>query len=281
MTKGEQEITVKQALERGRRMLTRPASYGSKALAGIIVLLMFLNVLPIGIGMLLIPLSMFAFIWIYRSYVVTKWKLWAFEHTRNVHELKARAIMEDLMPELPGWLEEFLQTKEQKQRWKELKKKFDVPDIFIDHPAIADETSIYYPKRLYISGIVFFGLGICATVGYVFLKRNPLVLMLILPCIYFLVSNIRKLSKNEPWIVLNRYGIQTRYGGFISWEFIEDEQVLKEKDSEGDDTYYLFFRHPGGKEQLCIDKLKIKPGELYDLLKVYRNRFNQVEQGLL
>jgi hypothetical protein len=48
-------------------------------------------VIPIGI-VLAIGLG-----WLYWSFMIPKWKVWAFENVRNVHELQKRAVREKLI----------------------------------------------------------------------------------------------------------------------------------------------------------------------------------------
>lgn len=272
-----QELSVQQAIEQGRDLLIKRSSIMSRLVFTVLVVLCCFSVISLVVMLLSMTLGVFLMQWVYRSYMVTKWKIWAFENTRNVHELKAKAILEELMSESPGFLEEWMQTAEDKRRLKELEKKFEIPDVLDNYREVAEETRIDYPRSSSWGTIVFFSLGILVVPFLYWLKRDSYVLILLPLAIYYLWKNTRKNPESTSYILLNDKGIATRHCGFVSWELIEDEQITRENDE--DVSYHLFFRYPGGTEKVDITHFPVKPGELYDLLKIYRKRFQDNTNG--
>ena len=83
-------ITVDEALRKGHKMVTYPGMAIMFAMLGISFYLGMAEITPIWI----IPVgvvSSFITAWLYWSVMIIKWRLWAFENVRNVHELKKRA----------------------------------------------------------------------------------------------------------------------------------------------------------------------------------------------
>jgi hypothetical protein len=89
-------VTVDEAIERGHRLITYPVVGLLLGPTGLGVYLALAQRMP--------PWTMAAgFVlgcglgWLYWSVMITKWRLWAFGHVRNVHELKKRAVQEQLI----------------------------------------------------------------------------------------------------------------------------------------------------------------------------------------
>lgn len=216
----------------------------------------------------------FIFSWFIWSVQITKWKVWAFENVRNVHELKRRAISEKLIwPENSFFNRTEIWTSNDRKRWESLQAKFLVTDEFIveEDLTVPSETIVYYSKRVnyleMLGGLLVLGVGI-------FMLINKQVLFGAIVCgmgIYFAIRNWKQAGNTEPQIVLNDEGMQTISTAFFKWEDIEEEDVLREY--TGDDAaYYLVYKHPGGAERLNIEDYEITPGQLKKLMKVYRSR---------
>lgn len=156
----QEEVSVKQALERGRKMLDVPSSVVPKLIIGIMVLLTLLKVVAWQYALFSVPLSMLLFPLFYRSYRVTKWKLWAYEKVRNVHELKGKAVMQGIISEDHGFLERLFRTAAEESKLKELELKFRVPDLFTDNQGIPEETTFYYLVNNLILPVLLIILGV-------------------------------------------------------------------------------------------------------------------------
>ena len=91
-----ESITVTQAIEKGRRMINYPVAI--MQVAAILISILAVIYFNISIWFVLGGfITGFIITWLYWSFTITKWRIWAFENVRNVHELKQRAIKEKLI----------------------------------------------------------------------------------------------------------------------------------------------------------------------------------------
>ena len=91
-----EQITVDKAIKRGHLVINVPVFFlmmGTPCLA----MYLFSEKLIPDWGIAVSFLIGFLFAWLYWSYGITKWRIWAFEYVRNVHELKKKAIQQGLV----------------------------------------------------------------------------------------------------------------------------------------------------------------------------------------
>src|SRR5688572_28161200 len=89
-------VSVDQAIAKGHRMVNYPVLI---IMFGTLGLCLYLEIqkifpfwiIPVGFGLA------FGLAWLWWSIMITKWRLWAFDNVRNVHELKKRAVREKLI----------------------------------------------------------------------------------------------------------------------------------------------------------------------------------------
>lgn len=211
--------------------------------------------------------------WLYWSIMVTKWRLWAFDRVRNVHELQKRAVQERLIwKEGSFWEKTEIRTASDKAKWASLQKKFLQSDEYIDDPIIPEETLIYYSTQKSMLSLIFmllwFGGGL-----YFFLIEESFFLGIIL-CAFGAASaysDFKKITNKKPQIILNALGMQTAGTNFYAWSAIKNETVIEE-DAEGGPNYFLTFDHPNGTEKIAIDHLDISWQEVEKRIRVYRVR---------
>lgn len=270
------EQSIEEALKMGRRMLNYPIAVISAVIMASCILIFIYKILFGRFALILIPLLLFLFHWIYKSYMLTKWKIRAFERTRNIGELKTQAILSGLISEEEGFLEKWLRTPEEKRKLEEFQRKSEEQVAFEDQPGIPEETAIYYPKRKDMNGIIFFILGLIATLIFFWLKGEKQTLILSVLLVYYIWKNVRSFLKNVPGIVLSEKGIETSDCGLVGWNFISDEKVVRE-DDDGE-SFYLVFKYPEGEEKISIGSLSLTPLEIHKLLQVYRGRFEKINR---
>ncbi|WP_316635743.1 hypothetical protein [uncultured Flavobacterium sp.] len=265
----EQTVTVKEAIQKGKvRLVHLPILI----IFGIIILSFVLNAKEIVPGWIIPVGFVIGFLcgWLTWSYFVNKWKIWAFENVRNVHELKQKAIDQKLIWESDSWFEktEFKSDK-QKSKLKLLEKKFLEKDIYDDDLSVPKETIIFYSKTTLVFllsfNLVVFSIGI-----YFLLKQEYLVSILFLIGIYLAYNQIKKLRDNEPQIIINHKGIKLKNNKLISWSKIHNDRVFNRTRGKNS-TNYLAFNN----EEIEIENLTIKFEELENLLHVYRVRFEK------
>jgi hypothetical protein len=167
------EISVSEALLKGKRTVHYPAIVILLLLAILSIILSFQKSIPIWLPIVCLLLA-FILPFIYWFVMITKWRLWAFDNVRNVHELKRRAISEGLIGEDGSIYEKLeIRSKEDKKKWSDILERFKNKDVFIDDFSIANETIIYYSKNQ-IYFYIAFGLIAIATGMYLYLIKNDL-----------------------------------------------------------------------------------------------------------
>lgn len=268
-------ITVDEALARGQRMLMYPCIFILFGTMGLTLYLGLRNTIPtwgIPCGFLL----SFVFCWLYYSFKITKWRIWAFENVRNVHELKKRAIQEKLIGADESIFEKFeIRTSRDKIKLGLLQDKFQQDDLFEDDLTIPFETVIYNSRvsNGIVMIVMLFGLG-----GGIYLVAiiEKYIIGTILSVIsaYISFSKYRDVKNAHPQIILNEKGIETSSTEFYRWNEIQNEEVIS--DGYGNHSHcYLIYNHPNGVERFQIDFLGTNSRNLNKLLRLYRGRSNK------
>lgn len=266
-------VTVDEAIKKGKRKTFYPSLMILFAVLALSFFLAGYSILPfwiIPVGF--VPAILLA--WLYWSLTITKWKLWAFENVRNVHELKKRAIREKLIAADDSFsaMTE-IKSAADKQKWNALQFKFKQADIFNDDLTIPNETKIYFSKKkifiefipmliLFSAGVFYstkpnaYWFGIASFIGALFWG-------------YLIYKKFK--NRLTPQIIISNRGIQTITTAFYSWADIKNEDVLEEG---GEDvSYFLTYKYPKGKEKLIIDNLQTDWRSLSKLLMLYRGRY--------
>lgn len=214
----------------------------------------------------------FLFSWLTWSYFVVEWKIWAFENVRNVNELKRKAIEQRLIWNEGSWFEKTeFKSYEQKQKLKQLEKKFLEKDVYHDDLNVPKETKIGYSKSNitieFIVGIGMIGLGI-----YFFMNEKSGFFWVLLPLIgiYNLYSSLKKYFDKSPQIILNNFGVQLKKSELVSWDHIFNDRVYTVSSGKSSTDYFEF-----NDEKIAISNLDITFNKLENLLHVYRVRFEK------
>jgi hypothetical protein len=266
-------VTVDQAIAHGVNMRGWP-SFGililTIALAACLKYLFLLPGVIIGAGFIVGLFLM----WLYWNFMVTRWRLWAFEHVRNVHELKKRALKANLIGEDGGFSEGMeIRSKAQKEKWELLKQKFNQADVFQDDYAVTDETLIRFSKSKTLFEVILYlgllGLGIYFVIHHSYLLGGALCAL----GAWFAFKEYQAMNNPNPQIILSSKGIQTAATPFYSWADISNEDALDESSAKTT-RQYLVYDHPSGSERVNIEDLDIDIAELGLLLRVYRGRYN-------
>lgn len=273
-------VTVDEAIRKGHRMVNYPSIAIIIGIAGLSIYTGSNKLLPgwtIFIGFIV------AFIagWLYWSWKITQWRLWAFENVRNVRELKKRAILENLIWNDGSWFEKTeIRNAVEKEKWSLLKEKLNKEYLFEDDLTIPIETVIYYSKgkKLVEVGVLVLlaGGGI-----YLIVADANLFIGLLMTAIgsYFSYKEYRQSNNKNPQIILNEKGIETTIAGFCDWEDIFKEELVR-KSSGKNTSFYLVYNHPKGRVELLIDDLNTDYQTLLHLLMVYRGRYEKKKQRL-
>lgn len=270
-----ENITVEEAISKGKMKL--------------VYLPMLLIFLFIGLGVYLKTIELiedwvmavfavggFLLAWLAWSYFVVKWKVWAYENVRNVHELKRKAIQNNLIWKDDSWFNKTeIINYEQKQKLKLLERKFLEKDVYHDDITVPKETLIHYSKATIALGIVF-GVVFIATGIFVFMGNSEDYFYLFFVALggYFFYTSIPKLINNQPQISINSKGIQFNKSSLMEWEFIDNEYVDMRRSGKHV-NHYLVFKYRNKHQEYHIDELAITPEKLEQLMQVYRVRFEK------
>lgn len=273
-----QEISVNKAINRGHLIVNIPVFI---CIIGIPALSFYLsnqNLIPkwgIGIGFVL----SFVVAWLVWSFMVTKWRIWAFENVRNVHELKKRAIQEKLIWNDRNIFEKTeIRNSEDKSRLKKLEKKFEHEDEYREDHSLPLKMEIHYSKAYnYVElgvGILIIGVGI-----YFFTKAETkqYILGAIISGIglYSTIKEFRKTLDTKPKIIIDSRGIQTKNVEFKNWSSIKSEEVIQEGYGKSAKSYLIYFYDEEEFEKIEIDSLNVPHRELENIIRTYRIRNNK------
>ena len=248
------------------------------AIIGCPALALFLfkqNLIPgWGIG-LAIPIG-FVLAWLIWSIMITKWRIWAFEKVRNVHELKKRAVEENLIWREGSVFEKTeLRGSKDRAKLKNLERKFAIEDEHREDHSLPPKMEIFYSKSYnYLElGVSIFIIG----VGIYFLLKGETryyILGSIMSAIgiFSTVKESRKALNNKPQITVDINGIKSIKVGFKNWSTIENEEVIKDGFGKSQKTYLTYFYDEVGYEKIEIDSLNVSYSEMENIIRTYRLR---------
>jgi hypothetical protein len=267
-------VTVKQAIQRGRKMVTFPMMIILWGSIGLSIYLAFgqqiFFALPIGIWVAVIAAM------VYRSFMITKWRLWAFENVQNVNQLKREAAQAMLIPTENNFFEKIeIRTAAEKVKWSMLQERFNTPDKFEDDPDVPPKTIVYYSKIKKLLWVLVFSISFFAGLGMIYVGQYTsnyiFGAILILFGGTFIFIYTRDAFNQTPQIILDNEGLSTVNTPFYKWQAITDEKIIV-RGSGKTRTVYLTYKCPMGSQELKIDDFTVWSGQLERLIRVYRAR---------
>ncbi len=129
------QVTVKKAFKRGHQMVNFPILAIMIIGFGTTVYLSKKGFNSTLVGIL--GGSTFILMWLWWSLQISRWKVWAFGNVRNVHELKRKAIEQQLIWYDGSWFNKTeIWTSDQKRKWLTIERKFQYED---EVQSIADD----------------------------------------------------------------------------------------------------------------------------------------------
>jgi len=275
----QETVSVYQAMRKGHRTVNYPSVaifLGLLFATGILCVCELLPFWSFPIGFVVA----LAASWLYWAFMITRWRLWAFDEVRNVHELRKKAIKERLIwPDGSFFERTELRNFEQKQRWLILQEKFKEEDIFINDLTIAPETSIYYSRGEFWFGFV--ALLIVGVAGLYFGIVADSYLGLLAPAVVAVpaVLAFKKATNSNAQITVSEMGMYTVKAGFTAWAEVRQEEAL----IVGHGKYakrFLHYTTHAGQQRVRIDGLTTDIHKLNHLLQIYRGRFEQKTASL-
>lgn len=217
--------------------------------------------------------------WLWWSFAVTHWRIWAYEHVRNIHELMEMAVNEKLIWPKGSFFERTeVRTKAQRELLLQLEARFATPDEQMDDPAVPARTVVLY-SRLQMAFLLAWGIGMIGFAAYLFTTDgSPLVTLLIAAMgVWVTVDGARKLLRDRPVLVISSEGIVLNDGPRIPWTEVHKTRLVQR--GSGRSTRHMLEVHHGDtRSDLEIGSLGISKGALRHALKVHRLRW-ELQQG--
>jgi uncharacterized membrane protein YeaQ/YmgE (transglycosylase-associated protein family) len=267
-------VSVDEAILKGTRMVVYPRFFFFIAGFGVIGYLAATKQVPGGYIFLGIILGLIAG-WLYWSIASVKWKTWAYDNVRNVHELQKRAVKEGIIADDGNfWDSTTIKFSGDKEKLNSLQAKFDVPDVFTDDYQVPAETQIFYSKSKNLLGLIGSLVAICVFAYLAVKEKNYFLLAMIAVLLYFAYKELRNYTNTEPQITLNDEGIATVSTPFCGWKDIVGEDVIEERSGKST-THNFVYSYPDGSEDINIGELDVTHHALENLLGIYRGRWEQ------
>lgn len=264
-------VTVDKALRKGQLIVNIPVFL---IMFGVMGLCFFLSIKKLApyylapIGILLGPLAG----WIYWSFAITRWRIWAFTNVGNVHELKSRAIASKLIwPDGNIFEKTEIRTTRDKELINELENRFHESNNakqVIDDPTIPPVTKVFYSKtNLMIESLL---MAACLSYGIYLLATDRWILGPLCTILgaYFVIKNFSKITNTQPQLTLDINGISINEQQYV-WSETDDITITKSANT------WLTFNTDNGPINIAIDDLDISSIELERRLNIYQLRFEK------
>lgn len=273
-----EKITVDKAIKRGHLIVNVPVFIAIIGCPSFAFYLSEQNLIP-GWGIGIAFLIGFVLAWIIWSYMITKWRIWAFDNVRNVHELKKRAVQEKLIWNDGNIFEKTeIRNSEDKTKLDKLEEKFDKEDEYREDYSLPPKMEIFYSK-VYNYGELGVSIFIIAVGIYFLLKGETknyiLGTIMSLIGLYSTVKESRKALNNKPQIIIDNKGIKTKNVDFKNWSSIESEEVVQDGHGKSAKSYLTYFYDEDKYEKIEIDSLNVTHREMENIIRTYRIRNNK------
>jgi hypothetical protein len=267
-------VSADDAIRKGKKMLVYPT-----------MLIVFLNLIMAFIfASNEFPKWVFIFFfvaapilgWLYWSFYAPKWRIWAFENVRNVHELKRKAVRHKLLHNDADFSRKTMfVSADQKLQLEKIEKKFLIKDAYNEDLSVTIETQIFFAQHA-IAGAYFFSSAVVILGIYVSVSTDSLrPLWLFLPIGGFLLYKAHKrYGAKTPQLVINAIGIRVADETLIEWANIAATAIDTRREGKHD-NHYLVISYYNRYEEVCINDLDISLHDLEHCLQVHRFRFEK------
>jgi hypothetical protein len=273
-------VTVQEAVRKGLIWINLP--FGGFALAGFVTAVILDTsykaptwmVVIVGVGGFLLGT-------IYWCVATTKWKIWAYQNVDHIHEFEDKAREARLIDTPSDFMT--YQSRADKQKLEELKRRFQHKDVFSNDILVPPETVIRFSKKA--GGAMAIVGVLCAIFAIFAFQKNYTVLGRTVfggIAVYFIYTGLKEYFTKKPQIIISDKGIQTLKTPFHPWSEIKNEDVrtiVTGGAAHGNSNTYLVYTYPGGSEKVDLDDLTISDEQLQHLLHVYRLRSGAPPSG--
>ncbi len=218
----------------------------------------------------------------------TKWRIWAFSHVNNVHELQAIAEQENILPRKGSWQWKLaIESKADKEKLGALAQRFKESHKHLEDDTIPEAVNIYaYNIIRTLMGATVIAIGFYS---WVYHSAGPRAWWLFNICVHtgiaiipigltaFTIYKSQNIKHGRPDVTLSDAGIETPTLGFKPWSELYHERMEVDYSTGKYSTkiIYLAFEHNDDTERIDVTIASERRRRIYYLLKIYRNRYNK------
>jgi len=271
------DMTVDKAVNKGLIFVNGPVVIIMFSLSGWLMYAAVVNIIPwyfLILGFLIGP----CVAWIFWSFAITKWRIWAFRKVENHSELKQSAVIAGLIWEDGSFFEKTeIRTQKEQNLIDDLEKRYKgrkSTQKFRDDPDVGEVTTYNYSK-ISIS-INFILLVLSAGFGiYLIYQDNDLLTGIILICIGIFLGykNIKKLSNSNSPLTIGNFGIEINSTQY-SWHQISNTKI-KLVGFGKNQTHNLQFEVSTGTVIINLIDFNLRISDLRHRLYIYKGRNNK------
>lgn len=273
------QLTVNKAIKKGHQMVNYPIF--AIMIIGFGITFYLLTIKTNGLFTGMIGISTFATMWLWWSIQITRWKILAFSNVRNVHELKRKAIEQQLIWNDDSWFNKTeIWSSEQIDKWQEIEYKFLSEDEFETiHDNGDTNNSTVVKNSVALKWVYSIMTLACSILAYIFICDNEIFLSIVLigVAIFGGAFLLPKILDDTPQIILTNEGIKFKDAEMVSWNEVENASVILQGRGRSSQWFlnveYL-SKDSNGKFGKYIDlsNFQPSPGKIEELIKIYRQR---------
>ncbi|MFZ1692574.1 MAG: hypothetical protein WAT74_05165, partial [Flavobacteriales bacterium] len=208
---------------------------------------------------------------------ITRWRIWSFQHVRNIHELLEAAESEGLIEPSGDWLERLeIRTRAQRECLRQLETRIAEPDSPADDISVPHESIIRYSKQKLTGGLLL-AIALCCYLAYHYSNSGfDTITVAIVGAfvVYYAWFGVRRCFRNTVVLRVDSNAIVVKEVKRIPWDHLVRASVIQEKAS--DDTRNLLkIEHDQTTTEIDLEGVDITTEKLRHALKVHRYRWEQ------
>lgn len=269
----QNSVTVDEALKIGKRVIKYPSIF---IFIASIFFSIYFSVTYDNLNFIYLILTAGVIVpFVYKFFVITSWKIWAYENVRNVHQLRQKSCEEGLTYSQDNINIFEFRSKIQKEKLKKLEQKFLQDDVFQDDIFFPKELIIRFSVKTAILDILIWGSALGFGI-YIYTDYKGAILLILLSS-YLLFLGVRNLINRKVQILINNKGIQLKNELLISWKNIKDEKLVVERNygKMKIRKKYLSFSAGNSNQYIQINALDISFEILENAIEIYRVRYEK------
>ena len=265
-------MTVDKAINRGQLFVNGPVFIIMMGLMGWLMYAAVAEILPIYFlpGGLIIGPSV---AWIYWSFAITKWRIWAYKNVDDIYDLKFNAVLAGLIWSDGSFFEKTeIRTLREKNLINALENKYrKYKRKYADDINVQDSTLYNYSKLSLIINIIIMFSSIIIGAYQIIIDKVIIGLLFIIFGMYNIIKNYRRLT-NSTSLIISNIGVEVE-GEKYNWSEISNERLTLEGLGRNQSHYFKFNT---STDEISVDltDFDIKLADFRHGIKVYRWRAN-------